>query len=236
METVLPYPVCKHIFPSGKRCHSPALRGKILCYYHARNRTLVDNNRYRQRSVGIPPLDDRADIQIAINEVAAAVMADKISDKKAAKLLYAIQLSSQNLARAKEEQLASLEPVEMYEEIYEETVVSDTPDEERGAPDTGNYPRNYHLPELDNSQTHEYESDPPPPPRKETPHQSPFASHREANDFYKKQLEWHDQFFARKAAESAGAAATPAPDTVPVLAPDPSPAQLADPQLPASQP
>lgn len=126
-------PECRHIYPSGARCHAPALRGKPLCYYHSRNRTLVDHNRYRQRSVALPPLEDRAGIQIAINEVVAAITAQKISDRTAGRLLYAIQLASQNLTRAKEEQLAARDAVEMYEDIFEEPTATDVPEAERAS-------------------------------------------------------------------------------------------------------
>jgi hypothetical protein len=28
--------LCRHIMPSGAKCHTPALRGKPYCYYHTR--------------------------------------------------------------------------------------------------------------------------------------------------------------------------------------------------------
>jgi hypothetical protein len=148
-------PECRHVFPSGARCHTPALRGKQLCYSHARSRTLIDNNRYRQHSVALPPLEDRSAIQMALNEVVAAIAAEKINHRTAGHLLYAISIASQNLTRI--EKLPAGDPVEHYEEHIEEVIVSDTPEEERKEI---SYSEDFHLPSSDQSETHEYDSEP----------------------------------------------------------------------------
>ncbi len=35
----MPTECCRHIRTTGRRCNSPALRGQVYCYYHARSRT-----------------------------------------------------------------------------------------------------------------------------------------------------------------------------------------------------
>jgi hypothetical protein len=35
MSQSIPAPLCTRIMPSGKRCGSPALRGKRFCYHHS---------------------------------------------------------------------------------------------------------------------------------------------------------------------------------------------------------
>ena len=30
------YIECRHILPNGRKCHSPALRGKPFCFHHAK--------------------------------------------------------------------------------------------------------------------------------------------------------------------------------------------------------
>jgi hypothetical protein len=99
MSELSRYPECRHILPSGRKCHSPALREKTLCYYHSRSRTLVDANRSRKHSIALPPLEDHAAIQMSLDEILAALGAHKISRREASTYLFALQIAMKNLAR-----------------------------------------------------------------------------------------------------------------------------------------
>jgi len=89
---------CRHILPSGAKCHALALRGTPYCYFHSRLKGLAQENRSRDKSVMIPFIEDRASIQMAINEVLFALGASKIDPHRASQYLYGLQLSIQNLS------------------------------------------------------------------------------------------------------------------------------------------
>lgn len=179
---------CRHVMPSGARCHSPALRGKDLCYYHARQRTLVDHNRYRQHSVALPPLEDRGAIQMAINEVVAALAARKIDRHDAGLYLYAIQIASQNLVRGKD--FSASDAVDLYEEHFEEVMAIDD-STAKAEENPFAVVTNMHLPAIDERDTHEYDSEPPddrPRTRREEKKieafRHAFLTHNAAEEYY----------------------------------------------------
>ena len=101
-----PFPLCRHVMPSGLRCGSPRLRGDhVFCYYHSR---ACDrrNDRQHSRECGaalrnIPALEDRAAVRIALEEVARACITDEISERKAGVLFYGLQLAMQATPDAK---------------------------------------------------------------------------------------------------------------------------------------
>ena len=90
---------CQHIFVGGKRCGGIAERGEPLCRHHLHRRALAQTNRARRHSVALPPLEDRAAIQMSIDEILASFAARKISRREAGTYLFAIHIASINLAR-----------------------------------------------------------------------------------------------------------------------------------------
>jgi hypothetical protein len=92
-------PECSHIMPGGRKCGAVALKGQLLCHAHTHRRRLVEINRVRRHSVALPPLEDRAAIQMAIDEVLAAFAGRKITRRETATYLYAIDLAARNLTR-----------------------------------------------------------------------------------------------------------------------------------------
>lgn len=92
-------PECRHILPGGRKCGAIASRGEPFCHAHLHRRTLAEVNRARRHSVALPPLEDRAAIQMSIDEVLAAFAAHKISRRETSTYLYALDLASRNLAR-----------------------------------------------------------------------------------------------------------------------------------------
>lgn len=197
-----PCPECRHIFPSGKRCHAAALRGKPLCYFHSRNRGLTDRNRARTHSVALPPLEDRGAIQVALNEVLAALAAGKLDRKECWPYLAAIQMASRNLAlgKAEDQEIVCPSPVEAFEEKFDEPLAVST---EPGAPQEtpAGSPADLVLPSLKASASHEYDPEPPlpePPPAK-PPKPSPwgaFSSRTEMSLFYDAEGAWFRGFTA----------------------------------------
>ena len=95
-------PECERIFPSGKKCGSPAMRGRQYCYYHQDGRI----PRIRERRPRFPGLEPEAVADIynpsAIAQTLSATLhalaAGQISLYKAQTLIYAMQLAS-NLNR-----------------------------------------------------------------------------------------------------------------------------------------
>jgi hypothetical protein len=85
---------CRYILSSGYKCKSPALRGLDFCYYHDRA------HRYRHTPVDclkplpLPPVDDPAGIQIAINQVVRQLSLNRLDRAKAGTLLYGLQLAA----------------------------------------------------------------------------------------------------------------------------------------------
>lgn len=177
------YPECRHILPSGSKCHAPALRGKALCYHHYRTRDLVEANRARKRSVALPPLEDRASIQMALNQVFSALAASKIDVRLAGLYFYGINIAAQNLTRA--EQFPSPDPVELTIEpsgdiLAAPATLAETTAEPAAEPVSGPVPEAPARPEpalqpdLEQDSghgleqpnphgTHEYDPEPPPP-------------------------------------------------------------------------
>ena len=93
-------PECHHTMPSGAKCHSPALRDKAYCYYHFRQRTLAPRPAPApDEPLNLPNLEDRRDIQVAVSQVFTALGSRRISSRHASRLLYALQIASDNARR-----------------------------------------------------------------------------------------------------------------------------------------
>jgi len=90
---------CRHIKVNGLKCQSPALRGSRFCYYHARNRVIVapPPKRHKEKVLELPPLQNRDDIQTALNQIMQALASQQINPARAGKFLYALQLAQKSL-------------------------------------------------------------------------------------------------------------------------------------------
>ncbi len=94
--------LCRHVFSEGRRCGSPALRGHHLCFYHhsSRQQPPIANGRTRESAVfQMPPIDDRAGVQLALYQVLARIAGAELDPKRAGLLLYGLQIASANLPR-----------------------------------------------------------------------------------------------------------------------------------------
>ena len=89
-------PRCHQIHLNGVRCGSPALRGQSHCYYHSVLR--------QKRTVPtIPYLDDALSVQFSLREIMQGLALGQWDLKRAALLLYALQIASSNLNRIQHE-------------------------------------------------------------------------------------------------------------------------------------
>ncbi len=90
MPILATIPQCHHIKDDGIRCGSPALRGKDLCYFHLRQAR-------RHPALYIPPLTNRASIQLVVSDVMRAAFAGGMEDERLRTMLYALQIAISNL-------------------------------------------------------------------------------------------------------------------------------------------
>jgi hypothetical protein len=88
--------ICQHIKANGLRCGSPAMNHSAFCFFHTDSRL-----RRRHKRIPLPIVEDANSVQLALNQVAARIMDESIDLKRSGQLLYFLQISSQNIARAR---------------------------------------------------------------------------------------------------------------------------------------
>lgn len=101
--------LCQHIMPSGRRCRSPRVRRQRYCYFHGRWRARHDVHIRAPRPRTLPLVEDRASLQIAINDIMQALIDDGLTARQAGVLLYGMQISLQNFRKDDEHLLAPAE-------------------------------------------------------------------------------------------------------------------------------
>jgi hypothetical protein len=101
-------PICRHIKTNGLQCRAVALTGLPFCYFHtrlhARQTSYRPNETTRPyfnagRDLELCAIEDRESVQFALSVVINALAANRIDPKRAATLLYGLQLASSNAAR-----------------------------------------------------------------------------------------------------------------------------------------
>jgi len=112
---------CEHIKANGLRCGSPALRQRRYCYFHFCAHDLRRRRRQHPNAPFVLPLlEDANSIQIAIQQVAEAVLEERIDNKRAGLVLFALQTAACNLKntdfepkqlREPEEQSSAISPI-----------------------------------------------------------------------------------------------------------------------------
>ena len=91
---------CRHIMPSGARCHSPALRDQPYCYFHTSlHRSAAQKSVFDDPSLTLPALEDSSAVQIALTQVLGALSSSKLDPRRAGLLLYGLQIAAQITAR-----------------------------------------------------------------------------------------------------------------------------------------
>jgi hypothetical protein len=105
---------CRQVSASGHLCGSPALRGKIFCYYHQRDRQRRENIRRALgqkfqngqedfdgeiiSSLDLPAPDDPVAAGVCLSNTFLALAAGHIPTKRAALMLYNLQIITSNFA------------------------------------------------------------------------------------------------------------------------------------------
>jgi len=99
MQAAHAAPRCQHIRYNGERCAAPALRGQTICHFHER---AADPATYEERS--LPPfIEDATSLQIVLMWVIRRLrtggfhLMDELEYKRAALLLYGLQIACSNL-------------------------------------------------------------------------------------------------------------------------------------------
>ena len=88
-------PQCEHIKANGLRCGSPALRQRRYCYFHFCAHDLRRRRRQQPNAPFVLPLlEDANSIQMAIQQVAEAVLEERIDNKRAGLVLFALQTAA----------------------------------------------------------------------------------------------------------------------------------------------
>jgi hypothetical protein len=91
---------CRHILPRGTKCKSPALRGRVYCYFHDRLRRFEqDGQRLTEEPLCLPPLEDAHGIQTALTQILACLGSGRLDSRKVGLYLYGMQLATQLLAQ-----------------------------------------------------------------------------------------------------------------------------------------
>ena len=94
------YNECRHIMPTGAKCHSPALQDKAFCYYHANlRRATAPRSKSDDPPPAIPALEDNGAVQIALTQVLGELNSSRIDQRRAGLLLYGLQIAAQLTAR-----------------------------------------------------------------------------------------------------------------------------------------
>jgi len=88
---------CRHILPNGRKCHSPARRGKPFCFHHAKLHFRNAATR-KPRELTLPGLEDLRDIQTAAAKALEALSSPLVDTRRAGLLLYGLHLAA-NLSK-----------------------------------------------------------------------------------------------------------------------------------------
>ncbi len=91
--------LCCHIKPNGQPCGSPALTGRKYCYFHYLWRTERPRRRSQPKTrLGqLPLLEDPNAVQLALQQVLNAIVANRIDLPRARLLLYGLQTAAVNV-------------------------------------------------------------------------------------------------------------------------------------------
>jgi len=85
---------CTHIKSNGDICHSPALKGRDKCYWHAH---VIEHVARNAALTGFPILDDGGAVQIVIMKVLRALAERRIDYKAAQLMIWAAQVAMRNM-------------------------------------------------------------------------------------------------------------------------------------------
>jgi hypothetical protein len=85
---------CRHVMPSGEHCKSPAMRGTCFCYFHGRPQRPARASRPAETPIDVALVFEEETALQAMNEIVQALAANRISNRRAALLLYGVQMAA----------------------------------------------------------------------------------------------------------------------------------------------
>ena len=93
---------CRHIMPTGRKCHAAALRGKSYCYHHAKLHFRKWATR-EPRMLKTVALEDPHCLTKAVAEALTALRSPLTDPKRAAVILYGLNLANDLSKRMREQ-------------------------------------------------------------------------------------------------------------------------------------
>lgn len=111
-------PRCQHIKHNKERCGSPALRSQKFCYFHQQSREqqsrMTSNIRREREKIKFPSLDNAESIEIVRRKVMQMLEMQRIDNRTASLLLFALQIASANLKQIDRLRAERSVPVQKY--------------------------------------------------------------------------------------------------------------------------
>jgi len=90
---------CRHILTNGRKCHSPALRGKPFCFHHAKLHFRNSATR-KPRELTQSQFEDLRGIRTAAAKALEALSSPLVDTRRAGLLLYGLHLAADLCKRA----------------------------------------------------------------------------------------------------------------------------------------
>jgi hypothetical protein len=89
-------PRCQFVKLDGSGCGSPAVKGETMCYFHgdARARRQTEED---ARRLGIPTLEDKLSLQLAIMRICNQLVEKQIDEKTGRVVISALRLAHRNI-------------------------------------------------------------------------------------------------------------------------------------------
>ena len=88
---------CRHLMPTGRTCQSPAMRTSAYCYFHARLHRGPHRPRPNKEKILAQKLDSREAIRSRVSLVIDGLVSKKLAPGAAGRILYGLQIASDNL-------------------------------------------------------------------------------------------------------------------------------------------
>ena len=89
---MMPCPECRHLLPTGRKCHALAMRHSAYCHHHDRLHRYPLRRRVAQRLEELP-VSTPQEIQVALTRICNAMLSRQIEARRGGKLLYSVQLA-----------------------------------------------------------------------------------------------------------------------------------------------
>jgi hypothetical protein len=118
-------PRCQHLKMNGVQCMSPALKWRLLCFFHNRIRREQARNardESTQRRFELPLLEDANSVQVSLMKVMQMLGSGRLDHKTAGLMLYALQTASCNLRNLSFEPSESTDVVIDRDDIHRTTI------------------------------------------------------------------------------------------------------------------